>query len=159
MQCCTGKWRVQPATAIETLSRYLGGSVCESNTPMTPRRCHAPVLKTGRITGSHALPRRRSIQTEIACTRKESEVGRGSGGQTEAVIARPFAALGRKNASAAKESRRVDSDARLRHAAHTKANSRGRNPFRKPWPTSSPNYHWPTACHRRTAAPEALRRT
>ncbi len=34
-----------------------GGSVCESNTPKTSRRCLAPVLKTGRVTGPHALPR------------------------------------------------------------------------------------------------------
>jgi len=34
----------------------IGGSVCESNTPTTSRRRRAPVLKTGRITGPHALP-------------------------------------------------------------------------------------------------------
>jgi hypothetical protein len=38
-------------------NRDSGGSVCESNTPKTSQGCLAPVLKTGRITGSHALPR------------------------------------------------------------------------------------------------------
>ena len=36
--------------------KEFGGSVCGSNTPTTSRRCRPPVLKTGRITGSHALP-------------------------------------------------------------------------------------------------------
>ena len=33
-----------------------GGSACESNTPLL-QKARPPVLKTGRITGSQALPR------------------------------------------------------------------------------------------------------
>ena len=46
-----------------------GGSVCESNTPSTPRRCRAPVLKTGRITGSHSLPHCKINNLELCSTK------------------------------------------------------------------------------------------
>jgi len=49
--------RMQQSKCCPKTLGFYGGSVCESNAPLPGQTRQSPVLKTGRITGPHALPR------------------------------------------------------------------------------------------------------